>query len=310
MVFNQGLGGSDYVIIGLSKTSVQKPWVREEMDVATVMRIDGQCRIIPVTLDDDVVVPTALIHLLRRSATGPGGISALAEILIRDIFGAGDRPPLGAPPAFAIHRSRRPDLPDPIDDIVFQAVIDLLRRHDALNWCFVLDDFKNELVAGGISEDAYVESMDLLIRNGFITATSDYSGRRFSMAGSPVTAYRWLAGERRNGVDTDALMDQALLAIANKGSLDDLFEGVPARTAHAVLDQLQTGGYIRYVISSMGRTVDDRTDIPRGASRSSALRPLLDRDNVRKRRYHLQITLDQTSPSLPFSTGNDVRYTA
>jgi hypothetical protein len=119
MVFNQGLGGSDYVIIGVSKISVQKPWVREEMDVATVRRIAGQCRIIPVTLDDDVVVPTALTHLLRRSATGPGGMQALAEVLVRDIFGVGDKPPLGSPPAFATHRSRRPDLPDPIDNIVF-----------------------------------------------------------------------------------------------------------------------------------------------------------------------------------------------
>jgi hypothetical protein len=112
--------------------------------------------------------------------------------------------------------------------------------------------------------------MDLLIRNGFIKATRDSSGRRFFMAGSPVTADRWLAEERRNGVDTEALMDQALLAIANMGSLDDLFEGVPARTAHAVLDQLQADGYIRYLISGMGDRLTTELTSP-GARRARQL---------------------------------------
>jgi len=273
MILNQGVGHSDVVIIGLSKISVEKPWVREEMDVATVARINGQCRIIPVTLDDDVSVPPALSHLLRRSSTGSGGMAVLADLLIRDIYGATSKPALGPTPTYAIHRTRRPNLTDPTDDIVFGAVIDLLRQHDGLNWVLILDDFQRQLAAHGISEDAYVESMHLLIQRGYVHATTDYSERRFFMSGSPVPSRRWLDEEERAGVDTAALLDRALIAVANDESLDPVFDGVASRTAHAILEQLQADGYIRYLgVDGMGNRFSPNLT-PSGARRARQLGP-------------------------------------
>jgi hypothetical protein len=53
----------------LSKVSVTKRWIREELDASVVRRIesDGARRVIPIVLDADVDVPEPLRHLLWES---------------------------------------------------------------------------------------------------------------------------------------------------------------------------------------------------------------------------------------------------
>src|SRR5215208_5858591 len=58
-LFEEGLRNADAVIIVLSQHSVHKPWVREELNVALVNRINRQIKLIPVLIDK-VLVPEAL----------------------------------------------------------------------------------------------------------------------------------------------------------------------------------------------------------------------------------------------------------
>src|SRR4051812_40380628 len=51
-VFEKGLKNADVVIVILSQASVNKPWVRAELNVAAVKRINGLTKLIPVVLDD------------------------------------------------------------------------------------------------------------------------------------------------------------------------------------------------------------------------------------------------------------------
>jgi hypothetical protein len=48
----EGLKEARAVIIVLSKVSVQKPWVREELNTSVVNRISRGTRLIPVVIDD------------------------------------------------------------------------------------------------------------------------------------------------------------------------------------------------------------------------------------------------------------------
>src|SRR5439155_11236361 len=50
-VFREGIPRATVFIIILSKNSIEKPWVREELDAALVLRIEGQMKIIPVRID-------------------------------------------------------------------------------------------------------------------------------------------------------------------------------------------------------------------------------------------------------------------
>lgn len=51
-IFEEGLKEARAVIIVLSKVSVQKPWVREELNTSVVNRISRGTRLIPVIIDD------------------------------------------------------------------------------------------------------------------------------------------------------------------------------------------------------------------------------------------------------------------
>ena len=51
-LFEEGLKDARTVIVVLSKSSVQKPWVREELNASVVNRISRGTRRIPVVIDD------------------------------------------------------------------------------------------------------------------------------------------------------------------------------------------------------------------------------------------------------------------
>lgn len=51
-IFEEGLKEARAVVIVLSTTSVQKPWVREELNVSVVNRISRGTKLIPVLIDN------------------------------------------------------------------------------------------------------------------------------------------------------------------------------------------------------------------------------------------------------------------
>jgi hypothetical protein len=65
-IFEEGLKNASAVIIVLSKNSVNKRWVREELDNAAVKRINTGSKLIPVVLDD-CEVPQVLQSTLRET---------------------------------------------------------------------------------------------------------------------------------------------------------------------------------------------------------------------------------------------------
>lgn len=98
-IFDEGLGSAQAVIVVLSKNSVHKPWVREELDHAVVSKISEGTRIIPVVLDD-CEVPQALKATKWVSFKDPSAYEASFDEIVATIFGSSDKPPLGKPPAY------------------------------------------------------------------------------------------------------------------------------------------------------------------------------------------------------------------
>lgn len=94
-IFTEGLAGADLFLIVLSEHSVQSAWVRDELDVATVQRISGLIRIVPLLIED-CEIPMSLRSLvwLDLRLDHEGGIRKLVNLA----HGLTDRPPLGAPP--------------------------------------------------------------------------------------------------------------------------------------------------------------------------------------------------------------------
>jgi hypothetical protein len=98
-ILEEELPRAEAVVIVLSKTSITKPWVREELDHATVMRIMGKIKLIPVRIDD-CEIPHSLQTLKRFSIHHPGEQEAKIQEVIDSIYGHSRRPPIGEPPAY------------------------------------------------------------------------------------------------------------------------------------------------------------------------------------------------------------------
>src|SRR5690242_210057 len=51
-IFEEGLKNAAVIVVVLSKYSVSKPWVREELNASVVHKIERRTKIIPVLIDD------------------------------------------------------------------------------------------------------------------------------------------------------------------------------------------------------------------------------------------------------------------
>jgi hypothetical protein len=98
-IFDEGLGAAQAVIVVLSRNSVQKPWVREELDHAVVSKINEGTRIIPLVLDD-CEVPPALKATKWVTFRDSSAYDSSFNEVVATIFGSSDKPPLGQPPAY------------------------------------------------------------------------------------------------------------------------------------------------------------------------------------------------------------------
>jgi hypothetical protein len=99
-LFEEGLDTVDAVIVVVSASSADKPWVREELDAAVVRRIEGSVRLIPVRLDN-APVPGPLQHLVWITADRtPEGIRLAAEQITDALYARDKRPAVAPPPAY------------------------------------------------------------------------------------------------------------------------------------------------------------------------------------------------------------------
>jgi len=99
-IFEQGLKTASAVIVVLSKTSVGKPWVREELDAAAVKRINTGSKLIPVVLDE-CDVPQVLQSTAWQKVQDLNDIAETVDRVCAAIFDRPLKPRIGAPPVYS-----------------------------------------------------------------------------------------------------------------------------------------------------------------------------------------------------------------
>lgn len=98
-IFEEGIKEASAVIVVLSKFSVEKPWVREELNAAWVKRINSGSKLIPVVIDD-CEIPEALTSTLWIRIADLSAYEENLERILASIFGTTDKPPIGSPPKY------------------------------------------------------------------------------------------------------------------------------------------------------------------------------------------------------------------
>lgn len=239
-IFEAGIKDASVFIVILSSTSVAKPWVRDELNAGVMRRISGQAKVIPIILDDEVAVPVSLQHTLYLSVP-KDGLEKVVEKAVHSIFEVDSRPPLGSPPAYTTTAALPAVLPDPVDNIVFNAIIDLHLDDSAGT---ISDQSLLERLAGtDVSTDAMNESVEIFEADRRVTRQKMLGGNWFI---TDVKSRALLPALSARGLDINGLQVRLLTAIVNNPrQAITSFEDQPRVVTRALLDSLESRGYIK-----------------------------------------------------------------
>lgn len=167
-IFEDGIGQSDVVIVVLSENSINKKWVIEELNVATLRRIEGKARIIPIIINDFVTVPTSLNHLIRVRITDLDNYEEEFNKILMAIYNMDKKPPLGEIPEYVDFHSV-PGL-NRIDSIVLKTIGDIVLE---MGHGIVLTPtgIIEKLRSTDISKEDIIDSIEILGSQSYLNIT-------------------------------------------------------------------------------------------------------------------------------------------
>jgi hypothetical protein len=243
-VFAHGIEKASVFIVVLSRVSVIKNWVREELDAGVVRRIDQGTKLIPILLDE-VEVPSALKHLFYVSVPKLG-LNGVVGAVRDAIFGGSSAPPLGRPPAFTRTLPRL--MSDPIDDLVFLAIVD----HQLDNAAQMIrgESLLPALREHDINVEQIQESLESLRDLGVIETLDTLGGTSFVQK---VKGRHWLRAMAARGVDVETTRMDLLVHLANHQQTAGFSQTDPT-TLEALVDDLRYSGHIEIPLWTMGGT--------------------------------------------------------
>lgn len=162
-IFEEGIGRANFIIIILSKNSA-KQWVKEELSVATIRRIEENIKIIPVIIDESIEVPVALSHLKWICIKDLSNYTMELGEIVNTIFGIDEKPPLGETPKF-LNDSTLPGYYK-IDSITLRTLGDIVI--DTEDEYIDYNELKSRLNDLDVREEDLNNSLEILESEGII----------------------------------------------------------------------------------------------------------------------------------------------
>lgn len=190
-IFEEGLKEARAVIVVLSTVSVQKPWVREELNTSVVNRISRGTRLIPVVIDD-CEIPESLRSTLWQKIEDLANYDQSLQRILSAIFGVDDKPTIGPPPV-------RFSGPAPlisgltrVDDLALRVVARIQIDEEAglVDW----EQLRAEPALQDVPQEELLDSLDILEQHHYIkigrvlgaplshAVLTDYGFQRFAQA--------------------------------------------------------------------------------------------------------------------------------
>lgn len=159
-VFCEGIQNAEAFLIILSQNSIQKAWVKEELDLAVVKKIEEGTRIIPILIDD-CSVPEPLKSTIWVRVHDLNNYQSEFDKILMAIFGQTDKPPLGSPPNYITNSSITFSDLNEIDSIIFNAICKAaLKQHKQFQ--VPLDQVIASIEEFEIEKDIFNESLSVL----------------------------------------------------------------------------------------------------------------------------------------------------
>lgn len=158
-IFEEGLKRAAAVLIVLSSVSVNKRWVREELDASVVARINRGTRLIPILIDP-VDVPEALKHTVWITVPDINNFDDALEQVVSAILRTSTKPPLGAVPPYVSTDFVLPGM-NKQDSAVLKLFCEAAIAKDS-GWGIQTDSVAADAQAVGIDRQQFLESAEIL----------------------------------------------------------------------------------------------------------------------------------------------------
>lgn len=158
-IFEEGLKDARAVIIVLSTISVQKPWVREELNASVVNRISRGTKLIPVVIDE-CVVPESLRSTVWQKVESLDDYSQSLQRILSAIFDVSDKPSIGKPPARFSGAEPLISGLTRVDDLVLREIARMQIEQN--NGLVMFDQLCSEQALADVPQQDLVDSLEIL----------------------------------------------------------------------------------------------------------------------------------------------------
>ncbi len=165
-IFEEGIKEADSFIVVLSINSINKPWVREELNTAIVKRISDKTKIIPIVLDN-VEVPECLKSTLYEPIKDVNNYDEAFSRIKNSILGINDKPALGQVPDYVNKPVLRISGLNNSDNLIIENACKKAIEQNSEKLIATNPLYKKVSVSG-ISREDFISSIDILNRNGYL----------------------------------------------------------------------------------------------------------------------------------------------
>lgn len=243
-IFDEGLKNARAVIIVLSQNSVNKRWVKEEIDASFVKKVNEGSLLIPVVLEE-CPIPECLKHTVWEPINDLERYDEALDRIVSAIFNVRIKPPIGASPHY-----RTSELPEitglsAIDTLVLKHFGDAAVRDDD-TLAVATENIWSEVAKLEVSREDFLDSLTILTSERLLKPSPVIAPipHEFSItfAGFDRYAHAFLP-------TYSAVIAAVVSAIVNQQIYDlkDLVQCIPAQPVviRHVLDALERKGLVQ-----------------------------------------------------------------
>jgi len=172
-IFEEGLKEAEAVIIILSKNSVSKPWVKEELNTSIVSRLQKATRLIPIVIDE-CEIPESLKSTLWETIKDLSNYNDNFNRILASIFGESMKPKLGAVPAYVSSSLNNIEGIEPIDNLVLKLSCE--STTELPNDPIEPEEVFPESTSGLPPKAQIIESIEILENHGYLNVSHTIGG--------------------------------------------------------------------------------------------------------------------------------------
>jgi DNA-binding Lrp family transcriptional regulator len=211
-IFEHGLAQATHFIVLLSPASVSSSWVKEELSIATLRRIEEMVRVIPV-LVSDAEIPSALRSLFWVDLRGDfeTGIVRIKNV----ILGISERPQMRQQPDISLVEPIAPysKAATAIGNYIINSSSKVGVAHTALRG----QDISNDL---SLPAETVNDALDELVENGLIRVVRTLGDHPYNFFQAEPTYVLYREFKSKLGYDPDDDIKKVAAAVAACNQVD------------------------------------------------------------------------------------------